>query len=477
MDDGADDGTPGAGGTPPAPEPADASDRGPGREPGRGPSREPVRAQAPQWRVLPQAPRRRAFPTLRERLRDSFLFAPIVGLVGGFLLATLTLTADAELHDHAVDSDDTDLLEYIDTVGGAGAAVIGTISSAMLTFIGVVFSITLVALQMASSFTPRVIRLYVRNRVTKITFALFLCTFLFALRVQKGRFTTEEAKPFISSFIAMGLVIASLVLFVVYVDSTLRMMRVTHVIATVAGETTLELWYLERGADFTPAGPPIATVVHAGPGGVLRYVDVNRLARVARRHDCVVKLVARVGDFLVDGTPLVEVYGGSDPPTSVEVTGALRLGTERGMHQDFAFGFRQLSDISARALSPAINDPTTAVNAFDRIHMLLSAALKLPLGTRAHVDRKGAVRVVEAVPEWSDVVDLAYTETRLFGAGSPQVTRRLAASLDDLIGIAPEERRGPLEHQKRLLGEAVDAAHPDAPDRSFALQPDRQGIG
>ncbi|MEU8138008.1 DUF2254 domain-containing protein [Streptodolium elevatio] len=436
-----------------------------------------MRVPAPQWRVLPRAPRRRAFPTLRERLRDSFLFAPVVGLACGFFLATLTLTIDAEIHDHAVDTDDSSLLEYIDNVGGAGATVIGTISSAMLTFIGVVFSITLVALQMASSFTPRVIRLYVRNRVTKITFALFLCTFLFALRVQKGRFTAEEAKPFISSFIAMGLVIACLVLFVVYVDSTLRMMRVTHVIATVAGETARELWYLEHGADQGEMGVPVAVVDYWGPGGVLRYVDVNRLARVARRHDCVVKLVARVGDFLVNGTPLVEVYGGDPVPPPFELARALHLGTERNMHQDFAFGFRQLSDISARALSPAVNDPTTAVNAFDRIHLLLVAAVRLPLGTRAHCDRKGAVRVIEAVPEWSDVVDLAYTETRLFGAGSPQVTRRLAASLDDLLAIAPAHRRAPLERQKTLLREAVEAAYRDVPDRAFALQPDRQGIG
>lgn len=441
-----------------------------------GPAAGAARVPAPQWRVLPRAPRRMAFPTLRERLRDSFLFAPVVGLVCGFLLATGTLTVDAEIHDHAVDTDDSSLLEYIDNVGGAGATVIGTISSAMLTFIGVVFSITLVALQMASGFTPRVIRLYVRNRVTKTTFALFLCTFLFALRVQKGRFTAEEAKPFISSFIAMGLVIACLVLFVVYVDSTLRMMRVTHVIAAVAGETARELWYLERGAEQADLGPPIAVVDYWGSGGVLRYVDVNRLARVARRHDCVVRLVARVGDFLVNGTPLVEVYGGRVPPP-FEVAKALHLGTERTMHQDFAFGFRQLSDISARALSPAVNDPTTAVNALDRIHMLLVAAVRLPLGTRAHRDRKGAVRVIEAVPEWSDVVDLAYTETRLFGAGSPQVTRRLAASLDDLLAVAPGHRKAPLERQRALLRDAVDAAYDDVPDRAFALQPDRQGIG
>ncbi|MCF2531920.1 DUF2254 domain-containing protein [Yinghuangia soli] len=437
----------------------------------------PAASAAAPWRNLPRSPRRRAFPTLRERLRDSFLFAPVLGLVAGFFLATATLTIDQEIHDEAARTEDNRLLDFIDNVGGAGSAVIGTISSAMLTFIGVVFSITLVSLQMASGFTPRVIRLYVRNRVTKTTFAMFLCTFLFALRVQKGRATTEEAQPFVSSFIAMGLVITSLVLFVVYVDSTLRMMRVTHVIAAVAGETSRELWYLERSHAAAPDGPPASFIAYAGPSGVLRYVDVRRLVKIARRHGVVLRLAPRVGDFIVNGTPLAEVYGDGTPPAAVDVAGALQLGTERSMHQDFAYGFRQLSDISARALSPAVNDPTTAVNSFDRLHMLLAGTLQLPLGTRTHLDRKGDVRVVEAVPEWADIVDLAYTETRLYGAASPQVTRRLAASLEDLLRLAPEHRRGPLLQQQEMLRDAVHAAFPPGPERDFALTPDRQGIG
>lgn len=454
----------------------DAADGAPRPGGGDDGARKPRVTAAPVWRVYPRAPRRRAFPSTRERLRDSFLFAPVVGLVAGFFLATGTLSIDAEIHEAAVESDDSRLLEYIDNVGGAGAQVIGTVSSAMLTFIGVVFSITLVALQMASGFTPRVVRLYVRSRVTKVTFALFLCTFLFALRVQKGRVTTEEAEPFVSSFVAMSLVITCLVMFVVYVDATLRMMRVTYVMAAVATETARELWYLERGAGREPPRPPTAIVPYAGAGGVLRYVDINRLARLARKHDTVLRLAPRVGDFLVHGTPLVEVYGGRAPEPG-RVAKVLRLGTERSMHQDFAFGFRQLSDISARALSPAVNDPTTAVNAFDRIHMLLTTALRLPLGTRCHLDRKGDLRVVEAVPTWADVVDLAYTETRLFGAASPQVTRRLAASLDDLLSLAPDDRKPPLEQQRAMLGEAVRDAYPGDADRGFALQPDRQGIG
>jgi uncharacterized membrane protein len=179
---------------------------------------------------------------------------------------------------------------------------------------------------------------------------------------------------------------------------------------------------------------------------------------------------------LIPGTPLAQVYG-SGSLADKKLHRAMNMGIERSMFQDFAFGLRQLADISARALSPAVNDPTTAVNAFDRIHALLGHIVTLPLGGRSHSDRKGVLRLIEPMPTWQDLVDLAYTETRQYGAGSPQVTRRLAASLEDLLLIAPEDRKAPLLEQRALLQADVGRAHADAREREFALTPDRQGIG
>src|SRR5690606_17399483 len=134
---------------------------------------------------------------------------------------------------------------------------------------------------------------------------------------------------------------------------------------------------------------------------------------------------------------------------------ALGVGVERTFHLDVAFGLRQLSDIALRALSAAINDPTTAVQALDRIVQLLTALSRRPLDTVVHRDRTGEVRLVQPVPGWEELVDLGLTEVRVCGSGVPQVTRRLMAGLEDLLLLAPQERREPLLRHRDLLRQAV----------------------
>ncbi|MFI6846665.1 DUF2254 family protein [Kitasatospora sp. NPDC050467] len=198
--------------------------------------------------------------------------------------------------------------------------------------------------------------------------------------------------------------------------------------------------------------------------------------RPSRKHDAVLHLVPRIGDFITPGTPIVRVAG-ARPPRPRRIALAFDVGVDRTMHQDLGFGFRQLVDIAIRALSPAVNDPTTAVQSIDRIHQLLAMLVHESFGDLCFRDRAGAVRLVEPVPDWRCVVDLAFTEIRLCGAGHPQVTRRLAASLDDLLRIAPEHRRTRLIEQRVLLDRAVAENLSDPRARTFALVPDRQGIG
>lgn len=155
----------------------------------------------------------------------------------------------------------------------------------------------------------------------------------------------------------------------------------------------------------------------------------------------------------------------------------MSVGVERTFHQDFAFGLRQLSDIGLRALSAAVNDPTTAVQAIDRIVQFLSAVAGRPLDAALYRDRRGNVRLVQPVPGWTELVDLGFAEIRGCAVGSPQVTRRIIAGLDDLALTAPSDRREPLLRHRALLVEAVELTVPEASDRAFALRPDRQGIG
>ncbi|AUG81485.1 hypothetical protein CFP65_6854 [Kitasatospora sp. MMS16-BH015] len=435
------------------------------------------------WRVL----RRRPLSPLREHLREAFWFAPLLACLGAVLLAPLTDWLDLELTSEEIATAGN--AAQIASFSGAAKSVISTTSSAMLTFIGVVFSISLVALQMAASqFSPRVLRLYVRSRLTKATFSACLATFLFTLLVQLGfEDTTDPTKvttvPVFSTLVAVLLVMVSLVLFVLYVQATLRLLRVPHVIDRVTNESVAVLahyrWLAPEigGSGERDGGPGEGvTLLHEGRSGVLRDVHIARLVRLARRHGAELHLVPRIGDFVTPGTPTVRVVGGSSPKPR-RIASALNVGVDRTMHQDLSFGFRQLVDIAIRALSPAVNDPTTAVQALDRVHQLLGLLVHVPIGELRYRDAQGVVRLVQPVASWAATIDLACTEIRICGAGQPQVTRRMSAMLDDLLRIAPEERREALLVQRELLGRAVAAEVPDPANRAFALAPDRQGIG
>ncbi|QWB21979.1 MULTISPECIES: DUF2254 domain-containing protein [Streptomyces] len=432
--------------------------------------------------------RPRALSPLREHLRDTFWFAPTLAMASVFVVWVGAQVLDTIIVDALQEDGDYETLEELLRFAEDAKAVVTAVGSAMMTFIGVVFSISLVAVQMASGqFTPRVVRLFVRSRITKATFAVFLATFVLTLLVLTSFDTADDPRavtsvPLVQSVLTLCMVALSLFLFVLYVNTTLRLMRISHVIARIATESFRVAASMpvptggHDGHDAALLGPATAWVPHEGRAGVLRDVHIARLVRVARKHGVVLRLIPRIGDFVVPGTPVLAVHGGPAPPR-----GALRytasVGVERTYHQDLGFGLRQLSDIALRALSPAINDPTTAVQALDRIIQFLASLSRRPLDAALHRDRAGAVRLVQPVPGWTELVDLGFTEVRGCAVGSPQVSRRMLAGLDDLLLLVPAERREPLLRHRELLRQAVDQAEASPADRAFALRPDRQGIG
>ncbi|WP_415961560.1 DUF2254 domain-containing protein [Streptomyces sp. 021-4] len=429
--------------------------------------------------------RPRPLSPLREHLRDTFWFAPTMGFVCVFALWLAASTVDEEIVAVLQREEAYDELGSLISFVQDAKTIVTTISSAMMTFIGVVFSISLVAVQMASGqLTPRVVRIFVRSRISKITLTVFLATFLFSLLVLTSYESEADPRlvvsvPLLQSMLTLVLVGLSLLLFVVYVSATLRLMQVGPVVDKIARDSFRVLGRMPRGPGGPEGlGPETGRVVHEGRAGVLRDVHTARLVRAARRQDVVLRLIPRIGDFVVPGTPVLAVHGGAaavPPPRLLRYT--VSVGVERTLHQDLAFGLRQLVDIALRALSTSVNDPTTAVQCLDRIVQFLAAVVRLPLGTVHHRDRSGRVRLVQEGPEWEDLVDLAFEEVRWCVAGSPQVSRRLLAGLDDLLLLAPEERKQPLVRHRALLVQAVERAVPVAADREFALLPDRQGIG
>ncbi|MGW3623521.1 DUF2254 domain-containing protein [Streptomyces sp. NPDC000880] len=425
----------------------------------------------------------RPLSPLREHLRDTFWFAPTAGLVAAMLLWWGAAELDTRLVAYLQDQEAYEALGDLLSIAEDAKTIITTVSSAMMTFIGVVFSISLVAVQMASGqLTPRVVRIFVRSRISKLTLTVFLATFLFSLLVLSSYESETDPRrvtsvPVVQSMLTSLLVLLSLFLFIAYVSSTLRLMQIGPVVDRITRESFQVLRRLPAGVSApSPLPAETARIAYRGRAGVLLDVNVALLVRAARRNGVVLRLLPRIGDFLVPGTPVLAVHGEGASSLGAQRY-AVSVGVERTFNQDLGFGLRQLSDIGLRALSPAVNDPTTAVQCLDRIVQFLAAVVRMPLGEVHHQDRLGVVRLVQDVPEWADLVDLGFAEIRWCAAGSPQVSRRLLAGIDDLLLLAPKDRREPLVRHRALLVQAVERTVPEAADRGFALLPDRQGIG
>lgn len=432
----------------------------------------------------------RPLSPLREHLRDTFWFAPSASLVLVFVLWVLADAVDTALLESLREDGDLDSVRTLIAWAEDAKTIVTTIASAMMTFIGVVFSISLVAVQMAAgNFSPRIVRTFIRSRISKATFSVFLSTFLLSLLVLTSYDSEKDPEkvvsvPLLQSALTLLMVGLSLLLFIAYVTQTLQLMKVGPVVERVARESFRVLERMPApGSDGGPLPEVMATVPHRGRSGTLRDVHVARLVRAARRKDVLLRLVPRIGDFVVPGTPVIAVHGPQNGgprkglPARQVLQSSVSVGVERTFHQDLGFGLRQLSDIGLRALSSAVNDPTTAVQCVDRIVQFLAAAAHRPLGAVHHRDRDGVVRLVQGGPEWGDLVDLGFAEIRGQAVGDPQVSRRLMAAFDDLLGLVPDGRREPLERHRVLLVQAVERDVSEAAERAFALTPDRQGIG
>ncbi|WEH38659.1 DUF2254 domain-containing protein [Streptomyces sp. AM 2-1-1] len=435
-----------------------------------------------------------ALAGLREHLRDTFWFAPATSLVGAFLLWWGVSTLDSAIVAHLRNDRAYEELGELASFANDARTVVTTVSAAMMTFIGVVFSISLVAVQMASGqLTPRIVRIFVRSRITKLTLAVFLATFVFSLLVLTSYESETEVRrltsvPVLQGLLTLALVALSLLLFIAYVSSTLRLMQVGPVVDRITRDALRALDHQPREENReqasgpadrpSPLPPESGTVRYAGRAGVLRDVDVARLVRVARRRGSVLRLLPRTGDFLVPGMPLLAEHGAKGTGPGHVPGDAVRVGVERALRRDPAFGLRQLTDIALRALSAAENDPTTAVQCLDRIVQFLAAVAHRPLGTVRHRDRRGEVRLVRETPDWPGLVDLGFEEVRRCVAqAGPQVTRRLLAGLDDLLVLVPPERAAPLLGHRALLVRAVERESSEPAERAFASVPDRKGIG
>lgn len=421
--------------------------------------------------------------TSREALSDSLWFLPM-GLAAGYGVLALVIVAF-----------DSALAAWVPYtfVGGASSAqdLLSTIAAAILSMATLGLSITIVALQLASQqFSPRVMRTFFRDRGTKVAIGMLLGTFVYSILVLRSVVPQSEAmEAFVPSVAVSGaflLTLISLGVFIYYVDHVAHAIRVVHIIEAVAEETRETLGALMGPGTVPdpttlPSGPPDAVLNNHRRPGIVTDIDSAGLVALARRHHCCLGIVPYVGDFVPLRAPLARVWfdpGHSGMPTPEQLGDHVALGRERTMGQDAAFGFRQLVDIAEKALSPAMNDPTTAVQAIDQIHDLLRRLATADYPTGYYLDEPGALRAMRPLHRWDDYLDLALTEIRQYGATSVQVQRRLRALLADLTEAtrdAPERAR-PITRHLELLELSVLTGLPEG-DRELARVPDEQGLG
>jgi uncharacterized membrane protein len=365
-------------------------------------------------------------------------------------------------------------------------AVVSAISSSMLTFIVFLVSMLLLAVQIAvGQLTPRIIAGVFKNIRIKISLGIFLFTYLFSLSAQ-GRI--GDPVPQLVVLLAILFSVTSICVFLYFVDYMGKSLRPISVCTGVYEQAVRVIDSIyprllniaegnkEDHKHFAGVDPS-RTVLHTGKSGILLAFDTEGLTRAATRSGCLIRLVPEVGDFICIGDPLFQIFQGGESLEDNELHQSIAFGTERTLEQDPAFAFRIIVDISIKALSPAINDPTTGARCIDQIHRLLSRVGQRDLGDGLSHDDTGQLRFVFPTPDWQDFVELGVSEILLYGAGSIQVVRRLRAMLEDLIDSMPTPRIPLLRDQMAMLDRAVELNFADPSYRAMAGTGDYLGMG
>jgi uncharacterized membrane protein len=369
--------------------------------------------------------------------------------------------------------------------GTAGAqALYQTVITLTLSFIVFTFGSLLVAVQIAGGqLTPRIIATtLLRDNVVRYTVGLFVFTLIFAVMALDR--LENEVHEIVSLVVAL-LGIICIAAFLFLIDYAARLLRPVSIVARVAddGLAVIQALYPKptgQGEADVAAAFDVTrrrVVQHDGQSEIVVAVDFETLIREARWADGVIEFVPQVGDFVANGEPLFVLYGGATDIRNQLLRTTVAFGPERTMEQDPMFSFRILVDIALKALSPAINDPTTAVLVLDQVHRLLRVVGGRHLRGEAIRDLDGRPRVIHRTPNWEDFVQVSCHEIRANGAGQMQIVRRLRAMLDNLTATLPPHRHPVLNDERQRLDQAIAAAYTVPADLALAREPDAQGLG
>ncbi|MEL5956924.1 DUF2254 family protein [Streptomyces sp. CLV115] len=370
---------------------------------------------------------------------------------------------------------------------GTAQATLAAIAGGMITLAGFIVTAITLVIQTVQSMSPRLVSALGHFSRYLVLFGLLIGTALYALVALSQ--VREDLVPRGSVTLAVGLVLVDSVV-VLRLLASLRHAVTGGGLSRGVGErlrTVIDQTYppgpavpVPPTADDAHRGARVP-VVHGGGPAVLLSVDEPKLVRLAARHGLRIRFVRAIGDFAGAGATiaLLEPVGGrrGADVRPAHVGACVRYGPSRTVEQDAAYGFRLLADIAIRALSPAVNDPTTAVQALDQIEDALLRLAPRPLGDAWLLDGGGTPRVSYPAPGWADFVSLALDETLLYGSSNPQIVRRLRALLERVSAAAPQSRRPELARRTAALERLSATALSDPLLAAVADVPDHQGLG
>lgn len=412
---------------------------------------------------------------LFENLRGSLLLAPGISVAVAVVVAlVLTQSRWASL---GADS------PFFGGGPESAQGLLQAITTAVITVTSLTFSLTVVTLQLASSqFSPRLLRGFIRDRGTKTVLSIMLATAAYSLVVLRSIRTADDpGGAFVPEIAVSGAVVMALVTIgalVYFLDHVTTEIRVDTMLKKARDTTctTIDVVYpSDKASDCIPPPRPLsgADVWPATQSGFVQAVDIQALTALAVEQGVVIRLRPRVGDAVVERTPVAHSWpiavdqrrSATPDDFSSRVNETLTVGFERTSAQDVAFGFRQLTDVACRALSPGINDPTTAEHTITHLAHLLCLLATRPMDDACGEDSSGQVRVVLPRHSFEDLLDQAISPLRLHGSGHPQIVSAVLRTMSDVHAVCRDPaRRAAVRSQAMRIMQAAEADIRDPTD-------------
>jgi len=414
-----------------------------------------------------------------REVRASLWFVPGLCVFAAVALAVILVRLDSYL-----------ALEWLDDwplVFGSGAAgarsLLATVASSMITIVGVVFSITIVALSLASSqYTSRVLRNFMSDTGNQVVLGVFVGIFAYCLVVlrtirggEEGGFVSPLAVLFALALAFVG--IGVLIYFIHHISTSIQ---AAHILAAVSSETMCTVERLfpkgigteEEATSFEPneAGKIWRPVV-AKHTGYLQNIDIHGLAAFASKRQTVVRMEYKIGQFVIAGSPLTSVLAAAAPDDDdrEKLQSSIAVGRQRTIEQDAAFGIRQIVDVALKALSPGINDTTTAVMCVNYLTAILAQLTARRIDTH-HCDEDGEIRLLTGGPSYESLVGESFDQIRQTAAGNVAVLDALFGALEVLARRTSSPARLHVLHEHaHALAELCDRSVPAPRDRSLLV--------